>query len=226
MGQFFCEFWLFSSENLPKLANCSANIDFFPAKIPRNRPIFLRICPWKSRDILVFFPRNIRSPVYMTVGSLYIGLMVHCVVPKGIHTSPTEGIFLRPPTPVEIPVKLHTFTEIFGPLRTPPPPPPCGKHLAFAPPPPPPPPPSRNFQSLLLGGVWIFSGATHCSLVIVRITFLFLHRLPYCCLCKVMHRKGTLLELCKCCSPYSALYQKVIIKILRLLGLHIAKVLK
>ena len=142
----------------------------------------------------------------MTVGSLYIGLMLHCVVPKGIHTSPTEGIFLRPPTPVEIPVKLHTFTEIFGPLRTP--------------------PPSRNFQSLLLGGVWIFSGATHCSLVIVRITFLFLHRLPYCCLCKVMHRKGTLLELCKCCRPYSALYQKVIIKILRLLGLHIAKVLK
>ena len=48
----------------------------------------------------------------MAVGSLYIGLMVHCVVPKGIHTSPTEGIFLRPPTPV----------EIFGPLRPPPPP--------------------------------------------------------------------------------------------------------
>ena len=197
MGRFFCEFWLFSRENRPKLADCSANIDFLPAKIPQNRPIFPRICPWKSREILVFFPQNIRSPVYMTVGSLYIGLMVHCVVPKGIHTSPTEGIFLRPPTPV----------EIFGPLR-------------------PPPPPSRNFQSLLLGGVWIFSGATHCSLVIVRITFLFLHRLPYCCLCKVMHRKGTLLELCKCCSPYSALYQKVIIKILRLLGLHIAKVLK
>lgn len=66
----------------------------------------------------------------------------------------------------------------------------------------------------------------HCSWVVVRITFLiFLHRLPYCCLCKVMHRKGTLLELCKCCSPYCALYQTVFIKILRLLGLHIAKVL-
>ena len=221
MGQFFCEFWLFSSENRPKLADCSVNIDFFPAKIPRNRPFFLRICPWKFREILVFFPWNIRSPVYMTVGSLYIGLMVHCVVPKGIHTSPTEGIFLRPPHPCG---NLWAF-------ETPPPggvffspPPPCGIFWAFEPPPPP--PPSRNFQSPLLGGVWIFSGATHCSLVIVRITFLFLHRLPYCCLCKVMHRKGTLLELCKCCSPYSALYQKVIIKILRLLGLHIAKVLK
>ena len=113
MGQFFCEFWLFSSENRPKLADCSVNIDFFPAKIPRNRPFFLRICPWKFREILVFFPWNIRSPVYMTVGSLYIGLMVHCVVPKGIHTSPTEGIFLRPPHP-------------------------CGNLWAFETPPPPP----------------------------------------------------------------------------------------
>ena len=34
----------------------------FPAKIPRNRPIFPRICPWKSREIWLFFPRNIRSP--------------------------------------------------------------------------------------------------------------------------------------------------------------------
>ena len=169
----------------------------------REMILALWYCKWRLTTV-----EGQTTILYMTVGSLYIGLMVHCVVPKGIHTSPTEGIFLRPPTPVEIPVKLHTFTEIFGPLR------------------PPPPPPSRNFQSLLLGGVWIFCGATHCSLVIVRITFLFLHRLPYCCLCKAMHRKGTLLELCKCCNPYSALYQKVIIKILRLLGLHIAKVLK
>ena len=47
MGWFFCEFWLFSRENRPKLADCSANFDFFPAKsadfstnlplkIPRN----------------------------------------------------------------------------------------------------------------------------------------------------------------------------------------------
>ena len=45
-----------------KSADCSANFDFFPAKIPRNRPIFPRICPWKFREILLFFPRNIRSP--------------------------------------------------------------------------------------------------------------------------------------------------------------------
>ena len=64
IGRLYREFWLFSRENCPKLADCSANFDFFPAKIPRNRPIFQRICPWKSREILLFFPRNIRSPVY------------------------------------------------------------------------------------------------------------------------------------------------------------------
>ena len=47
-----------------KSAAFSANFDFSPAKIPRNRPIFPRICPWKSRKILLFFPRNIRSPVH------------------------------------------------------------------------------------------------------------------------------------------------------------------
>ena len=55
MGRFFCEFWLFSRENRPKSADCSANFDFFPAKILRNRPIFPRICPWKSLEILLFF---------------------------------------------------------------------------------------------------------------------------------------------------------------------------
>ena len=45
-----------------KSADFSANFDFFPAKIPRNRLIFPRICPWKSREILLFLPRNIRSP--------------------------------------------------------------------------------------------------------------------------------------------------------------------
>ena len=45
-----------------KSADFSANFDLFPAKIPRNRLIFPRICPWKSREILLFFPRNIRSP--------------------------------------------------------------------------------------------------------------------------------------------------------------------
>ena len=30
---------------------------------PRNRPISPRICPCKSHEILLFFPRNIRGPV-------------------------------------------------------------------------------------------------------------------------------------------------------------------
>ena len=48
-----------------KSADFPANFFFFPAKIPRNRPIFPRICPLKSREISLFFPRNIRSPVIL-----------------------------------------------------------------------------------------------------------------------------------------------------------------
>ena len=38
---------------------------------------------------------------------------------------PQKEFFLRPPPPtsLEIPVKLHIFTQIFGPLGIPPPPP-------------------------------------------------------------------------------------------------------
>ena len=62
IGRFFCEFWLFSHENPAKLADFWANFDFFPVKIPWNRPIFPRIYPWKSCEIFRFFLRNIRSP--------------------------------------------------------------------------------------------------------------------------------------------------------------------
>ena len=55
MGRFFCEFWLFSCENHPKSPDCSANLDFFPAQIPR-------ICPWKSREMLLFFPAKYQKP--------------------------------------------------------------------------------------------------------------------------------------------------------------------
>ena len=34
-----------------------------PAKFPRNRPFLTRICPWKSCEIWLFFPRLTRSPV-------------------------------------------------------------------------------------------------------------------------------------------------------------------
>ena len=59
------------------LGNLSPNRPFFanrfsaklaskiPAKFPRNRPFFPRICPWKSRENLTFFffPRHTISPV-------------------------------------------------------------------------------------------------------------------------------------------------------------------
>ena len=35
---------------------------------------------------------------------------IQCVDPENIHTPPMEGFFgLNPPTPLEIPVKPHTF---------------------------------------------------------------------------------------------------------------------
>ena len=49
----------------------------------------------------------------------------HCVVPENVHTctSPIEGIFSKTPlplpTPLEIPIKLHTFLYILGSYRTP-----------------------------------------------------------------------------------------------------------
>ncbi len=51
------------------------------------------------------------------------GGMAECVVPKIIHTSPTEGIFPKtPPTPLDIPIRLHTFPLKFLVSETPPPP--------------------------------------------------------------------------------------------------------
>ena len=49
----------------------------------------------------------------------------HCVIPENVHTctSPIEGIFSKTPlplpTPLEIPIKLHTFLYILGSYRTP-----------------------------------------------------------------------------------------------------------
>ena len=37
---FFCKFWLLPGENPMKSADFSANVDFFPAKILWNQPIF------------------------------------------------------------------------------------------------------------------------------------------------------------------------------------------
>ena len=54
------------SRNRPFFANrFSAKLaSKIPAKFPRNRPFFPRICPWKSHEIWLFFPRPTRSPVH------------------------------------------------------------------------------------------------------------------------------------------------------------------
>ena len=65
---------------------------------------------------------------------LFDKLSLHCIIPENIHTSPMEGIFLRPPTPI----KLHTFFKFFGltdPLPIP-----------------------QEIPIPSLGRVWIFSG--------------------------------------------------------------------
>ena len=48
-------------KNLPQ--KIFRNLTFFRQN-PAKWLIFLQICPWKSREILPFFPRNIRSPVF------------------------------------------------------------------------------------------------------------------------------------------------------------------
>ena len=62
MGRFFGEFWLFSRENLPKSADCSANFDFFPWKCREIGRFFREFAP-ENPVKFCFFPRNIRSPV-------------------------------------------------------------------------------------------------------------------------------------------------------------------
>ena len=52
------EIWLFSAK-IPQNRPIFLRILTF---LPRNRPIFSGIFPWKSREILLFFPRNIWSP--------------------------------------------------------------------------------------------------------------------------------------------------------------------
>ena len=72
VGQFFLEF---ASENPTKFDFSPAKSAyffffcefrlFFPVKIPRNRPIFPRICPWKSHEILLFFREISEAPFFL-----------------------------------------------------------------------------------------------------------------------------------------------------------------
>ena len=64
IGRFFREFWLASRENPAKIPR---NWPIFPRILnffPRNQLIFLRICPWKSREILLFF-REISEALFI-----------------------------------------------------------------------------------------------------------------------------------------------------------------
>ena len=64
----FLRILTFFLQKYHKSADFSVNFDFLPAKIPwKYRPIFPRICPWKSRENFAFFPQNIRSPVIMMI---------------------------------------------------------------------------------------------------------------------------------------------------------------
>ena len=51
----------------------------FPAKIPWNRPIFPRICPWKSREILLFFFREISEALIWEI-HLFITMYINSVL--------------------------------------------------------------------------------------------------------------------------------------------------
>ena len=64
------EIWLFSAK-IPRNRPIFCEFCLFSRQIPRNRLIFPRVCPWKSRKILLFFPRNIRSPVYNILHSFF-----------------------------------------------------------------------------------------------------------------------------------------------------------
>ena len=50
----------------------------------------------------------------ITSSSLNNHKITKCLIPEDIHTSPTEGSFSKTPTPLEIPIKLHTFFCFFG----------------------------------------------------------------------------------------------------------------
>ena len=64
------------------------------------------------------YVQNPKVPAEKTQGKLDVWFQKLSVPPS------QKVFFLRPPPPtsLEIPVKLHTFTKIFGPLTTPHPP--------------------------------------------------------------------------------------------------------
>ena len=69
-----------------------------------NRRIISNSFAALTRKIL-FLPLEHKTHIFSPPCNIF-----YCVIPENIHTSPTEGIFFKtPPTPLEIPSKLHTF---------------------------------------------------------------------------------------------------------------------
>ena len=63
MGRFF---WIltFLPRKSPEIGQLCRKFWLFPRKIPRNWPIFPRICPWKSCEILLFFSVKYQKPCH------------------------------------------------------------------------------------------------------------------------------------------------------------------
>ena len=105
ISRFFCEFWLFSSENPTKLADFSTNFDFFPAKTLQNRlisPRILTFFPWKSCEIgwffrefapenpakFCFFSAKYQKPWFMQAYTVYLSFPQKKIKPCGtMHVS-------------------------------------------------------------------------------------------------------------------------------------------
>ena len=89
--------------------------------------VILLLLTNKASCYIIMFKYNLTPNVLKELVTLVVTYVqskqpYYCVIPENIHTSPTEGFFSLgppPPTPLEIPIKLHTF---FWPYRTPHPP--------------------------------------------------------------------------------------------------------
>ena len=92
------------------------------------------------------------TDVLQCISCIEMMVNIYCLIPENIHTPPQKGIFLRPPTPLDFPIKLHTFNiyiyRFFG-LTEP-----------------------LNPQEITIpsvGGVWIFSGTAHYAPINVKL---------------------------------------------------------
>ena len=86
----------------------------------------------------------------MEAKSIIFSMLMKCVIPENIHTSPIEGTFLRPSPPLwKFQLSFIHFFKCFG-LTEPPTP--------------------KEIPIPSVGGVWIFSGTAHCYIKHLRTT--------------------------------------------------------